>query len=64
MGDVRRMIPGAYHRVSPHHLHRYLATIVYRANRRWREDKLFNGLVVAAIAAKPLTFKDFTTGGR
>ena len=58
------MILGTYHSVSPQHLDRYLAAFVYRANRRWMEDKLFNRLVVAAVAAKPLTFKDLTTGGR
>jgi hypothetical protein len=61
---MKRMILGTYHSVSPRHLDRYLAAFTYRANRRWSEAGIFNRLVVAVIDAKPLTFKELTTGGR
>ncbi len=64
IGNMKRMILGTYHSVSPQHLDRYLAAFVYRANRRWIEGDLFDRLVVAAIAAKPLTLKDLTTGAK
>ena len=64
IGNMKRMILGTYHSVSPKHLDRYLAAFTYRANRRWMEAKLFDRLVIAAINAKPLTFKDLTTGAK
>jgi hypothetical protein len=42
----------------------FFFTVPYRANRRWSEAGIFNRLVVAVIDAKPLTFKELTTGGR
>jgi len=62
IGNMKRMILGTYHSVSPKHLDRYLAAFTYRANRRWTEAKLFDRLVIAALDAKPLTFKDLSTG--
>ena len=64
IGNMKRMMLGTYHSVSPQHLDRYLAAFVYRANRRWIEGDLFDRLVVAAIAAKPLTLKDLTAGAK
>ena len=64
IGNLKRMIVGTYHSVSPKHLDRYLAAFTYRANRRWMEAKLFDRLVIAAVAAKPLTLKELTTGAR
>lgn len=64
IGNMKRMILGTYHSVSPKHLDRYLAAFAYRANRRWQEANLFDRLVIAAIDAKPLTFKELTTGAR
>ena len=64
IGNMKRMILGTYHSVSPKHLDRYLAAFTYRANRRWMEAKLFDRLVIAAVDAKPLTFKQLTTGAK
>lgn len=64
IGNLKRMILGTYHSVSPKHLDRYLAAFMYRANRRWMEAKLFDRLVIAAVDAKPLTFKELTTGAK
>ena len=62
--DAKRAILGKYHSVSPKHLDRYLAAFKYQANRRWTKTKLFDRLVVAAVDAKPLTFKELTTGAK
>ncbi len=62
IGNLKRMLLGTYHSVSPKHLDRYLAAFVYRANRRWMEANLFDRLVFAAVEAKPLTFKELTAG--
>lgn len=64
VSNLKRMILGTYHSVSPKHLDRYLAAFTYRANRRWMEKNMFDRLVVAAIDAKPLTFKQLITGAK
>ena len=64
IGNLKRMILGTYHSVSPKHLNRYWAAFTYRANRRWMEANLFDRLVLAAVDAKPLTCKELITGAK
>ena len=63
IGNLKRMILGTHHSVSPKHLDHYLAEFAYRANRRWREAGLFDRLLVAAVSAKAVTYKQLVTGG-
>lgn len=63
IGNVKRMILGTHHNVSPKHLSNYLAEFAYRANRRWMEARLFDRLLVAAVSDKPVTYKQLVTGG-
>jgi transposase-like protein len=63
IGNMKRMILGTYHSVSPKHLDAYLAEFTYRANRRWMESHLFDRLLVAAVTAKPVTCRELVTGG-
>ncbi len=63
IGNMKRMILGTYHSVSPKHLDAYLAEFTYRANRRWMEAKLFDRLVVAAVTANPISYRQLITGG-
>jgi len=58
IGNLKRIIEGTYHRVSPKHLDRNLAAFTHRANRRWMEANLIDRLVRAAVGANPLTFKE------
>jgi len=62
IGNMKRMILGTYHWVSPKHLDDYLAEFTYRANRRWIEADLFDRLVAAALGSKAITYKELTTG--
>lgn len=62
IGNMKRMILGTYHSVSPKHLDAYLAEFTYRANRRWLEASLFDRLLVAAVAAKPMSYRELVTG--
>lgn len=39
------------------------AEFAYRANRRWGEARLFDRLLVAAVSAKVMTYKQLVTGG-
>jgi hypothetical protein len=62
IGNLKRMILGTHHSVSPKHLDNYLGEFAYRANRRWMEAKLFDRLLVAAVSAKAMTYKQLVTG--
>ena len=64
ISNMKRMILGTYHSVSPKHLDDYLAEFVYRANRRWMEAHLFDRLLVAAVTGKPMSYKQLVTGDR
>ena len=64
IGNVKRMLLGTYHSVSAKHLDHYLGEFAYRANRRWLEANLFDRLLVAAVASKPITYRQLVTGGR
>jgi len=63
IGNMKRMILGTYHSVSPKHLDDYLAEFTYRANRRWMEANLFDRLLVAAVTAKPINYRELVAGG-
>jgi len=63
IANLKRMLLGTYHSVSPKHLDGYLAEFDYRANRRWLEPKLFDRLVEAAVGAKAVTYRELVTGG-
>ena len=62
IANMKRMILGTYHSVSPKHLDSYLAEFNYRANRRWLEASLFDRLIVAAVNSKTVTYKELVTG--
>lgn len=62
IGNMKRMILGTHHSVSPRHLANYLAEFAYRANRRWLEANLFDRLLVAAVNSKAVTYRQLTTG--
>lgn len=62
IGNMKRMLLGTHHSVSPKHLANYLAEFAYRANRRWMEARLFDRLLVAAVSAKPMTRRQLVAG--
>ncbi|MCG3132452.1 MAG: hypothetical protein FLDDKLPJ_03302 [Phycisphaerae bacterium] len=62
ISNMKRMLLGTYHSVSPKHLDRYLAEFDYRGNRRWQEASLFERLILAAVGAKPITCRQLITG--
>jgi hypothetical protein len=64
IGNMKRMILGTYHSVSPKHLDAYLAELTYRANRRGMEPNLFERLLVASVGANPVTRRQLVTGDR
>lgn len=62
VGNLKRMIGGTHHHVSPKHLDNYLSEFAYRANRRWTEASLFDRILVAALACKAATQRELVTG--
>jgi len=62
IGNMKRMILGTYHSVSPKHLDDYLAEFNYRTNRRWIEASLFDRLIEAALCCKAITHKELVAG--
>lgn len=61
IGNFKRMLDGTYHSVTRKHLPRYLAEFDYRANRRWQEETLFEHLITATVAGKPMTYRQLVT---
>jgi len=62
IGNLKRMLLGTHHSVSPQHLAGYLAEYAYRANRRWLEANLFDHLLLAAVSVKAVTYRQLVTG--
>jgi len=62
IANMKRMILGTYHSVSPKHLDGYLAEFDYRTNRRWLEANLFDRLIDAALGSKAITYKELIAG--
>lgn len=62
ISNLKRMILGTHHHVGPKYLDNYLAEFVYRANRRWREQNLFDRLLRAALGSKALTRRELIAG--
>ena len=62
VANLKRMILGTYHSVSPKHLDSYLAEFSYRANRRWLEANLFDRLINTAVVSKAVTYRELVTG--
>ena len=62
IANMKRMILGTYHSVSPKHLDGYLAEFNYRTNRRWLEASLFDRLIDAALGSKAVTYKELVAG--
>ena len=62
IANMKRMILGTYHSVSPKHLDGYLAEFNYRTNRRWLEANLFDRLIVAAVGSKAVTYRELVAG--
>lgn len=62
IANMKRMLLGTYHSVSPKHLDGYLAEFNFRTNRRWLEPSLFDRLIKTAIFSKAITRKELITG--
>ncbi len=62
--EAKRAILGKCHAVSPKHMDKYLAAYMFRGHYKGKKARFFDRLVTVAVEAKPLTFKELTTGAK
>jgi transposase-like protein len=60
ISNAKAFIEGTFHGLDGKHLQRYLDEFCYRFNRRYREDELFDRLLVACITTPPTTYGELT----
>lgn len=60
ISNAKAFIAGTFHGLDDKHLQRYLDEFCYRFNRRFREDELFDRLLLACTAAPPSTYGELT----
>ena len=51
IGNAKRNLLGNYHKIKRKYLQLYLNEFIYKLNRRYFGDRLFDRLVVAAISS-------------
>src|SRR5215218_7137260 len=57
LGNIKTAIAGTYHHVSPKHAQAYLASFVYRFNRRFQLDSIVERLAWAATRTAPQPYR-------
>ncbi|HAG10459.1 MAG TPA: IS1595 family transposase [Desulfotomaculum sp.] len=60
ISNAKAFIAGTFHGLDNRHLQSYLNEFCYRFNRRFWEPELFNRLLKACVAAKPVAFSELT----
>lgn len=60
ISNAKAFIAGTFHGLDAKHIQRYLDEFCYRFNRRYREDELFDRLLMACVMAPPLTYAELT----
>lgn len=58
IGNIKGMLKGVHHGVSPKHLQRYLTDFSYRFNRRFIEKSMFVHLLISCIETQTITFAE------
>ena len=61
IGNIKGILRGVHHGVSPKHLQRFLSEFCYKFNRRSNERRIFNSLVLDCIHTKTITFSELRT---
>ena len=60
ISNVKSTIQGIFHGISGKHLQRFLDECVYRFNRRFKENELFDRLLLACSRAATITYSELT----
>ena len=53
IGNLKRFLLGTHHHVGKNHLDGYITEYVYRLNRRFHEEDLFEHLLMACLLVTP-----------
>ena len=61
IGNIKGILKGVHHGVSPKHLQRFISEFCYKFNRRFNEKRMFGNLVLACINTKTVTFTELRT---
>ena len=61
IGNVKGILKGVHHGVSPKHLQRFLSEFCYKFNRRFIEKRMFSDLLVACVNTSTITFTELRT---
>lgn len=61
IGNIKGIIKGVHHGVSPKHLHRFLAEFCYKFNRRFIENEMFDHLIKACLNSQTITCAELKT---
>ena len=57
LGNLKTSLKGTFHKLSPNHLNRHLATFVYRFNRRYNLEKMISRFIYTALRTTPFPRK-------
>ena len=57
LGNLKTSLKGTFHKLSPQHLNRHLATFVYRFNRRYKLEDMIPRFVNIALRTPPFPRK-------
>ena len=61
IGNIKGIIKGVHHGVSPKHLGRFLCEFCYRFNRRFKENDMYTNLIRACANTYTITFAELKT---
>ena len=61
IGNIKGILKGVHHGVSPKHLQRFLSEFCYKFNRRYIEKRIFNMLMIDCIHTNTITFAELKT---
>jgi len=60
IGNIKGIVRGVHHGVSPKHLKRYAAEFCYRFNRRFWESQMFNRILAACLCSSTITYAELS----
>ena len=61
IGNIKGILKGVHHGVSPKHLQRFLSEFCYRFNRRFMVNSMFEHLISACLNTQVITFAELRT---
>ena len=60
IANLKMWLRGTYNCLPSKHLQKYLDEFIFRFNRRWNLDNIFDKLLVRCVLAPSFTYADLT----